>query len=69
MSGSATTAPIDVYLDEVYVYGGQGYYRVVVDGKNYNDFVCRPPLTFSQQIDVQTYYRESLTYWSLPDSV
>lgn len=57
--------PTDVYLEGGMVYAGQGYYILWVDGEKYNDFLCSPPLTFSEQIDVQTLYREALTDWPL----
>jgi hypothetical protein len=52
-------ADVEVWLD--WHYGKQHGYSVVVDGKPYDHFVSnRGPLTYSEQRDVASGYREAL---------
>jgi hypothetical protein len=49
---------IDVYVTEFHPF-----YQVWVDGQVYDTFQARfgPPLTWAQQFDVASYYREALS--------
>lgn len=42
-------------------YGGFNHYRVMVDGKPYDEFVSTERLTFSQMFDVASGYEEWFT--------
>ena len=51
---------VDVWIDDC-SYGGLNLYRVMVDGKVYDELVSRTArLTHSQMIDVARGYEEAL---------
>jgi len=53
---------VDIYLDEIKLYPRRYLYRVFVDGQVYDSFNWTGyPLTWSQQFDVASYYREGLS--------
>ena len=52
--------PVDVELRETNLFG-QYLYRLYVDGEKYDQFFSRTPLSWSDQNDVASYYREALT--------
>lgn len=43
---------------------GNHRYQIWVDGKVEYTFFAKPPLTWSQESDTVTTYREALEYWS-----
>ena len=55
----------DLHLAETN-YGGVYIYRLMVDGKKYDQFVTTEPLTWSQQADVEAGYREALDNYDSP---
>lgn len=54
--------PTDVYVDGEKLYGVKAWvYRVWVDGTVYDEFTSRTPLTWAQESDVASMYRDALT--------
>lgn len=55
----STSEPFDVYVADN-SYGGFNHYIVMVNGEKYDEFVSTDTLTWAEQYDVASGYREAL---------